>query len=149
MVLNNGLSKSSGCMSNASVQLVWRKSAKQLSASPLNWLKQDKTWQRPCIEIREKVVNIGAFVWDQNAVGVDFQLLSRRCGGKSPTSGGHHSRSCKTFNFLTLFSKCLIVTKCSKCSLALHCVTIDDSGWNGTRCYHRDEMALSVTIGVK
>ena len=37
--------------SNTSVQLVWRESVKQLSSTPLNSIKQGKSWQRPCIEI--------------------------------------------------------------------------------------------------
>ena len=35
----------------------------------------------------------------------------------------------------------MIIITCSKCSLAQHCVMIDDSGQNGTQCYHRGELA--------
>ena len=38
-------------LSNTSVQLVWQESVKQLSTTQLNSFKQDKSWQRPCIEI--------------------------------------------------------------------------------------------------
>ena len=38
---------------NTSVQLVWRESVKQLSTTPLNSFNQGKSWQRPCIEIRQ------------------------------------------------------------------------------------------------
>ena len=35
-----------------------------------------------------------------------------------------------------LLCKCLIISKCSKCSLLLHCATTDDSGPDDTQCYH-------------
>ena len=59
IALNNGLSESSGCMSNTSVQLVWRESVKQLHTAPLNSFKQGKTWQRPCIETPHGLI----FTW--------------------------------------------------------------------------------------
>ena len=49
--LNDGLSKSSGCMSNTPVQLVYQESVKQLNTTPLNSSKRGESWQRPCTEI--------------------------------------------------------------------------------------------------
>ena len=51
IALSNGMSESSGCTSDTSVQLVCRESVKRLSATPMNSFNHDKTWQDPCIEI--------------------------------------------------------------------------------------------------
>ena len=60
---------------------------------------------------------------------------------KSDAGGGGCSEVNKlNINFLTVYFKCLITTKCSKCILSLHCVTIHDSGRNGSQCYHRGKL---------
>ena len=55
IALNNSMSESSGCIGDISVQLLWRESMKQLSATPLNSFKQGSA----CIEVLlvKKVVN--------------------------------------------------------------------------------------------
>ena len=52
MTLNKQLPRTTVWMSLPSVQLVWRESVKQLSATPLNSFKRGEPWQRPCIEIQ-------------------------------------------------------------------------------------------------
>ena len=86
MTLNNGMSESSGCMSNTSVQLVWRESVKQLSTTPLNSdqaRKKKKNMAAPVHRntAREKDVNykpviLCAFLFNESSYVQSTDFLS-------------------------------------------------------------------------
>ena len=46
------------------------------------------------------------------------------------------------YNFTTFHLKCLVMIKCSKRSLSLYHVTIDNKGQHGTQRYHQGQLAL-------
>ena len=81
----------------------------------------------------------GAFIRDQSAVSLDFLVLSTQRGDKNLVVGGIPlpKSSNLTLTFQLYIVNGVIVIKCSKCSLVLHCVTVDDLGRNGPRHYHR------------
>ena len=90
------------------------------------------------------VMKVKSFTRDPSARTMDFQELSTQL---LPGCRGIPLQMSPNLNLT--FRKCLIIIRCSKCSLTVHCVTTEDSGGNGTQRYHRGETALSGTIRAK